>query len=557
MQIVRINRSAICGGIVNKYLIVSILVLMNQFSYSKNLSEIELFHRCFSLITQQPVPLKNTFVKNLMSEIKVGNLKGDQACLNVLELASLNKDGVAEGIFNSDGKTINENTFIVNSILENFHGLHSSFFNNKEHRIFDTNIDLPTNFLFDMDEPALFFSNALFSKAPIKSIFESQRRSDGTLGPVFKSIRSSLDGSNRSNLENRKANHTLMTNSTSQFIFSYLFENVSNNLVYKSVSVNDNDLVSWGYLIGIKNQDNTLKVPKLIFNPISQPADDISHINGQLIDYSLFQNMGGGILGSQEYFMKNHPLALQRLQSGSTEKKADGTLKNPMSEYNFISRSMTATMFTDFLCHELPTLTEEDVRADLEKFQKLNSPHTFQQSTSCLQCHSQIDPLANSFRNIGIYQSSHITENSDATLKALGPLISGAIRILPRANSNTFALQKAEGRLYYRNHVNQLIDVNINGDINSIEEIGQHFKNSDDFYRCVSKRYYKYFTGIDVKLTQGSDEKELTKYHRNKIYELAKNLKSSQSLTYLIKEIISSDIFRSRDFKITKSDGVK
>lgn len=125
---------------------------------------------------------------------------------------------------------------------------------------------------------------------------------------------------------------------------------------------------------------------------------------------------------------------------------------------------------------------------------------------------------------------------------------------------DTFALQPPVGRLMYRDHVGNLRRTD---GISSVAQLGTVMSQSDDFYRCVAKRYYHFLTGIDVDLTVNSaDLDSAGNYHKSFVYNLGRILKGDspkdntekayrQSMKGLIRLIVDGEAFSSRDFGIT------
>ena len=75
----------------------------------------------------------------------------------------------------------------------------------------------------------------------------------------------------------------------------------------------------------------------------------------------------------------------------------------------------------------------------------------------------------------------------------------------------------------------------------------------DDPYVCLAKRYYQYFTGFDVNISDlgDSDAPDLSEGHRRHrlfVIGLGQRLKSHQNLTRLIEEILKSSQYRQSDF---------
>jgi len=115
------------------------------------------------------------------------------------------------------------------------------------------------------------------------------------------------------------------------------------------------------------------------------------------------------------------------------------------------------------------------------------------------------------------------------------------------------------GQIYYRDYQGNLIDQ----PISSVSELGFKMSDLDDFYICVAKRYYSYFTGITIDNGDLGDPDHGTApntaevAHRNIVIKLGLNLKVSQSLSELISEILKLEHYKSSDFGIKSGANVK
>jgi hypothetical protein len=97
----------------------------------------------------------------------------------------------------------------------------------------------------------------------------------------------------------------------------------------------------------------------------------------------------------------------------------------------------------------------------------------------------------------------------------------------------------------------------------SLEQLGAGLAASRDLYECAAKRYYKFFTGIDVRLdtltAPAASAPETTRLkhavdaqHQAMVIKIAARLKSGQSLRTLVSDIVSSPVFKSRNFQSIK-----
>jgi hypothetical protein len=194
------------------------------------------------------------------------------------------------------------------------------------------------------------------------------------------------------------------------------------------------------------------------------------------------------------------------------------------------------------LCHQLPTLTDDDVKTDV----KPASPHTFQKSSSCMRCHSSIDGMAYGYRNLFIYTSSG---NPDVERQAVGLNFSGFAALVPSASASTFAVLPPEGRLHFRELVS---GAHRDVKFTSLAQLGTLLAGYEDIYTCAAKRYYKFFTGVDVDLTAKATDK-VDKMHQDQVLALGKTLKSGQSVRTMLRALFASRTYKSSNYLTEKT----
>jgi hypothetical protein len=191
------------------------------------------------------------------------------------------------------------------------------------------------------------------------------------------------------------------------------------------------------------------------------------------------------------------------------------------------------------MCHTLPNLLPGDVSGEVDT----TSEYPFRKSASCMQCHSAIDPMAGTVRNLMIYTTANDTF-SNTELK-LGHPAYGVGKIATNLSKTDYVFTPTTGRLFYRDFQNKLVSENVS----SLAALGTKVSSSFDFYACAAKRYYYFLTGIDVALNNVPGESELSAYHRKEVFTLATRLKSHQNLMTLIEDILKSDTFQTRNYK--------
>jgi|GEM_PF-2460533 len=551
-----------------------------------SMSPIEKFNRCYNRLVRKPLPVSgNSIGYKLSQQVVTKKISATEACMQLLEHAALDSSGVLK----------NRNDSEARDIFETLHNFHNSFFMGPA-LSYNSGYDNMTALMKDIDEPSLYFTQSLFANLPVSNVLTS--------ATTLKSVRESNFTSPSTNFETRSISPThhaqvaakfpgnprLLSvterNTTNQASIAAeikpLYEEIfkeeiaaaqasgipaeitaANNLVnnqvnaykiVKTMVLNDNEFVGQGRILGVTAQtDLTIPVSGSSYNNV--PFD----LTG-FESFKLHQHWGGGILGTQMYYIKNTNLGQYVAMGGNTNDK-----------YVSVPRRFTSRIYQDLLCHTLPTLTEADVRNEVD----VSSRHGFKTSASCMRCHASFDDLAGVYRNVMVVRSAvnrPTSQPQDIPYRELGSPVQAAMQFKIDASKvdanatlmdrvkNTFALQAPVGRLMYRDHTGALKKTD---GISSVSQLGSVIAQSDDFYRCVAKRYYHYFTGIDVNLT--TPDKDLdaaAKYHKTFVYNLGRILKGDnpknntekaykQNMKALVRQILDSPTFNSRDFAIT------
>lgn len=542
---------------------------------SKNLqlSEVEKLNRCYNRFVNKPLQTSGTSLgAKLYVEVRDKKKTGSAACLALLEYAALNSSGILTNSTSEEAQ----------AIVQTFHHLHNSFF--KVNALnYSSNYHAMTLMMRDLDEPALYYTQALFggksvsnavtAKESLRSIRTSNLKKENYksryMNPHHQgSYPASMvdvprltvyDGDTTKYPEKEKYARDIITagfktliaeaeatkdtaklnsikNSTNSGVNAYR--------IVKSFNLTDAQIIGQGALIGIQAQ-KALTVP---IPPIASYAGVKLNNSGDA-SHNLYAHPGGGILGTPMYQIKNTNLGANVPTGGAG-----------MDPWATVPRRFTSRLYEDLLCHILPTLKAADVTADVDA----KSSHGFRNSATCMACHSSFDPLAGAFRNrvVGITSASQNSEIHTQPARSVGSPILTVREYKPDAsvtNIKTYALQTPTGRLMYRDHSGSLIKQTAG----SVAQLGQFIADSDDFYRCVAKRYYHFLTGIDVNLyAQDTDLDAVGKKHKKLVFQMGRILKGAQyadkneettyknykqSLKMLVKFIVDSDSFSRRD----------
>ncbi|AHI06485.1 hypothetical protein BDW_09925 [Bdellovibrio bacteriovorus W] len=554
-----------------KYAFVFLLLFAVSGEAQVRMSEIEIFNRCYNRFVKKPLPVSGNSKGFVLGDaVRKGQKKGAQACSELLAYAD----------FNSSGVLANKDADEARRVIETFHGLHISFFSTPAMTTF-TNLANMTILLKDIDEPALYFTQALFAnKDPstvltanrsLRSVRESNYVADSNY--ATRSIATFHSASYPAAFDPRGLlvwDHNTATRDArraSDLIYirdvaykNQLIEagddaakknevtnaingaaNTTRNLMTQNID--DNRFIGHGALLGVAVQEPLMAPIQPIRTSIAANGQTAA-ITANYQNHDLHWHMGGGVLGSQMYMLKTTNLGVNSI-IGNT------SANDP---YTNSPRRFTSKIFEDLLCHTLPTLTEADVRADVDA----KSAHGFKQAASCMRCHSTFDPINGVYRNILVGQTGNPL-NNEARFKPARERGSPILTLVKMESTtkNIYALQTPNAPLRFRDHTNNYV----NTTVNSVAELGSTLAKNGDFYRCVAKRYYHFLTGVNVNLTSSDSDISVTaKKHKDFVYLLGRVLQGSltgsektsyqskqKSLKGMIDLIINSETFSRRD----------
>lgn len=245
------------------------------------------------------------------------------------------------------------------------------------------------------------------------------------------------------------------------------------------------------------------------------------------------QHYGGGLLGSPSYLLLN--------VDEDENFRSDGALEMP--------RKWARGVFKDLLCRDLPLVRSSDATAHVVPASSI----PFRQSTSCTRCHVTMDQAAATIR--GFRYESHG--------RGVAPLKIGGVFVnmesvtqpsetgWPAVTDPLYSFRPTKGKLYMRSYNGTLIDV----DVNNVGELGTQIAATDDYYICMAKKYYKYFTGQDVNTGDLQDpENTITlsteeQFHRDFVVQQGLSLRTHRNPRTLIENIVRSIQYRQTDFQ--------
>lgn len=517
------------------------LLLISGFATAQThnikISDGEIFSRCYMKMLKTVVPRTASLGNTLMNDIIAKKISGPAACAVLLHQSEFLDNNKLKAARYTGYPKLSEAE--NQALISTFHNFHNSWFSKKALEFSNANFNNSTSVVKDSDEASLYLTRSLFStNIPVSNFF--------TANKTIRGVRVAPDKEKTSRWLSKPmtlVNETTYSGSyPNRFLLSYGTANNLNNLF--SIPLDDKYLVPFGKLVGVEDAPS-LNIPQItIGGPSMSNTAQRADLNAAIVakrtgGVNLFEHLGGGILGSQTYILKNTNLTLNQI--------APGAANDPDQ---LIARRLSNRIFEDLLCHQMPTLTEADVINDV----KANSPHGFRLNASCMACHTSLDPMATVFRNYASYRTSpnenvSATDPNRPTLMARGTPVLGITKLDQKTGSAVFTLQAPTGSLNYRDHNNRLIKVAVNG----TAQLGAELAKSDDFYRCVAKRYYEFFTGYNVNLAERNvaeaSNTDTAKFHRQKVHALGASLKQSQSLIKLVEDIINSEGFIYRQYQ--------
>lgn len=245
-------------------------------------------------------------------------------------------------------------------------------------------------------------------------------------------------------------------------------------------------------------------------------------------------NWGGGVLGSFSYVLMNviEPRNF----------RANGAVGVP--------RKWAQSVLLDFMCRELPVIRYDD---SLEFLSNDSNSATFRQEGACVRCHATMDRMAGTIRNV---RPEDVASDSPRGQRVFSFVKKWAT---DRTGNETWSLtgdgsfyrKPLNGHFLYRTFDGRKID----RALTSVANLGQVIGDLDDPYVCAAKRYYEYFTGIEVNVDDIADPqygRQLSSEEiavRNDVIQLGKSFKQHQNMKRLVEEILKKPEFKDSGYR--------
>ncbi len=504
----QINILALCSLILGMFFI--------NIARAQTLTEAQVYQRCYTRMTGK-IALAND---PRLQQINAGHLTADNGCLQLFDLAKISAE---------TNVLMNMTNSLSLDVIRQIHQLHRSWFESRTlTAVNNGGLERATAMVFDIEEPALYFTRAALRE---NTSFSSAVTHNKTLRGI-------RQRPNSSSLLNFLAQNFFLNpqgysyTNEEKLIIAYP-KSLTSTRDWLTLDFPDEKIVTVGELIGI-GQPADYIIPltqRFIEGPEDALSDLVDAESAARTNVNLFAHSGGGIVGSAVYLMSNANLGSKAIPNGEET----------------INRRVSARAFKDLMCHELPVLNESDVIGEVQA----ESQYAFRRSSSCMSCHASIDPFAFTLRNKVLSATALAPRPSQDVGQAIVFFASLGIK----NGSQAFALQQPQGRLTYRSH---LTSNKTDLAVTSIADIGLKISESNDFYLCAAKRYYQFFTGVNVALSalnEKSSTYQIDKLHQDFVVSLGETLKQTQSVRSTFSKIFKSDIFKDRNYLISKEVG--
>lgn len=491
--------------------------MLSMAVFADTKSELKTYFKCYGQFMEERLDLRND---PWAIQIKNGELTGVQACMNLLSLANLG----SSGLVTTEGTDKNQFGFNRKGqrVLETFNNFHRGWFSNYD--LVNQSLAAPgTIEVFDSGDMAYYVTKSLFSSNSYKYVMtaneslEGIRRSEYPQSDFF-TYSNRLRKLYRGRFKSGEPEATQFEPWFPPLVQKGMIVGIAPRQPYTSAS----DSVDTNNHLG----DDQI-------NPASFSQVHINRINNQ----NLFQNIGGGAIGTPSYLMMNMGLAQGQVPDGG----------------KVLPRRFGQKFFQDVLCRELPVVRSQDAARFVDTTGE--SPLPFRKGISCMQCHSSIDPIARLIRNTIIVRTSPTgnTANRGSPLQMAYHAL-----VEQEAHPNefegwidtpdpVFLSRPQNGRFYYRTVDGELIDI-IENNGGGLDSVMDKVVELDDYYLCASKRYLNFLTGIDLLLQDRGDVNAQKLNPKDQNYfkflrKLAKKLKETQDLKAVLEMIIASNLY--------------
>lgn len=494
-------------------------------SYSRTLSEAELYRRCYAhLIGESPL-LNDT---NLVA-IKSGSKSGYQGCLNLLDRMTINPS-------DSQGRLVDPADTVAVKGLRNIYNVTGQFAGSKR---FEGAI---TNFFEDyasgediLDNTAValaYTENILNANREFKDLFAitSEPKASRVMDPLYPStftINTVFGGgTDFTPVYSARSRH-------GQRFYSDASSTIKANPDTVPYSIMNTDNATWS-----DQSFTSIAVGELVGIAYNHPSETINRttantFNGMTLGFNIHSNIAKGVMGLRPYIAASNNWS-----------------DNVRPNLEYMPRRLSQNYLKDFLCREVPVVRETDI---INMVSASSTALAFRKAASCVRCHATLDPMAGSFRNIALIKSGNRMQNvlhryfpmpHKSNVTVTTPEVGW-----PAIKDADFYKRPATGRFYFRTYDGKLIDRTLANH----DDLSTAFSETDDAYICFARKMFKHFTGVEVRMFDAGDASNSTYMssltpedweYRNFVVKAGLNLKKHQKAKELIKEIMQSPFYK-------------
>lgn len=448
--------------------------------------ELTRYYRCYRHLVRENPGSNSTVIRNITN----GTLSGTQACMNLIRSARLTSSGDLPNTQISTGQPV----------LRTFSQLHSSWFPNESFEVGITDNGAcyrHTQDIYDSRESAHQFTYALFGRnGDISSVLSENN--------MVEAKRASSVGVDRTR------SVVSGTDINNKFIRQVDGGNARENWNPR--------LVEAGRLMGFR-----AKQAQMIDSFRTQ--NGISGSNS----FDASRGLGGGIIGSRNYLLLNSGRGIGEKMDGGER----------------MHRLWAQAIYKDLLCRDLPVVRSSDSL----RFVQPTSHISFRQGNSCMQCHTSMDGLAQGVAHTSLVRASNTCTTSigfDTAHIYTHPIRQPALTV-PTDGDNRFFERTPRLHFYFRSAIDGRLH---NQHFDNLDDLSAYIMNNvEDFYTCAAKRYFQFFTGIDVPLFDPDpiahnplSNDGMANYHQT-VLNLGKDLMTHRNVYTLIEEIIQSETY--------------
>jgi hypothetical protein len=503
------------------------------------LSATAVYARCYAHLTGRRVPFSDARFK----AVRAGTLDARAACEALLDSAALDAQGLLHGGVDASASII----------LNHFYDVYRSWFTVQR---MEEGMPMPeytpyTADVYDTTMPGLFLAWATFGQdAKYSAVVTHPSPVAAIRVPTGAPVYTSPGAASRSLFDYEVAAGNAVT---MQYQLGFMFDPVNHSLGVRAPLSFWNPMpVSTGELAGIAPGPAAPNpLPTTFLTPFSlsddrtlslaQLGDSVPGFVGELDTRTSLAP--AGIIATREYLMLN--------MGHDYTTVPDGALN--------LYRRWGRNVLSDLLCRDLPAVRTADVAGFLVTDATAQNVPPFRKSTTCLRCHSAVDQMAYTMRNVRWVTAGEWLSGD--------PLHEGyntahVSNFMPQGDApyswssqpvDNFQTQVPRGRLYYRSYDGTLVDHQVVG----ASALGEALAQTSDLYVCAAKRHFQMLTGIQVSLHDMGDEnnealnlamtpKDIE--YRQFVTNLGLALQQTGDVRAMIKTIMRSKYYALADF---------